>query len=261
MVDRNYYEPSVLGGSGRRAQDGSVSRSFAYWVAVAIGAVVCAALCIAARKWPGPWVRHAGRALAVVLVADALVYLVSTLARGEWSIRWSMPLALCDVALVVAAVACWRPDWQLPVELTYFWGLAGTLQAVVTPDLGADFPELAFFMFVVGHLGIVAAALFLVVGLRRRPRRGSVLRVFAITVAYTAFVGLVNWLVDANYMYLARPPRRTSLISVLGPWPWYIASGTAVAAVLLVLLDAPFRRARSRPDRAEHAAPERVRVS
>ena len=34
-----------------------------------------------------------------------------------------------------------------------------------------------------------------------------------------------------------------------------------VAAVLLVLLDAPFRRARSRPDRAEHAAPERVRVS
>jgi hypothetical integral membrane protein (TIGR02206 family) len=238
-----------------------VSRSFAYWVAVAIGAVLCAALCVAARKWPGAWVRQAGRALALVLVADALVYLVATLARGEWSVRWSLPLALCDVALVVAAAACWRPDWQLPVELTYFWGLAGTLQAVVTPDLGAAFPELDFFMFVVGHLGIVTAAVFLVVGQRRRPRRGAVLRVFAITVAYTAFVGLFNWLADANYMYLARPPRRTSLISLLGPWPWYIASGTAVAAVLLLLLDAPFWRARSRDRDRGRAVPEQVAVS
>jgi hypothetical integral membrane protein (TIGR02206 family) len=196
-----------------------------------------------------------------VLVADAVVFLVATLARDEWSVRRSLPLALCDVALVVAAAACWWPQRQLAVELTYFWGLAGTLQAVVTPDLGASFPELDFFMFVTGHLGIVTAAVFLVVGLRRRPRRGAVLRVFAITLAYTACVGIFNWLTDANYMYLARPPRRTSLISVLGPWPWYIATGTAVAALLMVLLDAPFWRDRRRQDGAGRAVPEHVRVS
>jgi hypothetical protein len=54
-------------------------------------------------------------------------------------------------------------------------------------------PPLEFFMFVVGHLGIVVAALFLVVGLRLRPRPGSVTRVFAITAAYTAFVGWFDW--------------------------------------------------------------------
>lgn len=36
-----------------------------------------------------------------------------------------------------AAIACWWPQWLLDVELTYFWGLAGTLMAVVTPDLSA----------------------------------------------------------------------------------------------------------------------------
>ena len=48
--------------------------------------------------------------------------------------------------------------YRVAVELTYFWGLAGTLQAIVTPDLSAGFPQLEFFMFVVGHLGIVIAA-------------------------------------------------------------------------------------------------------
>ena len=130
------------------------------------------------------------------------------------------------------------------MELTYFWGLASTLQAVVTPDLSAGFLQLEFFTFVVGHLGIVVAALFLVVGLRLRPRPGSVTRVFAITAVYTALVGWFDWVTGSNYMFLAAVPRNGSLLSVLGPWPWYILSAAGVALVLLLILDAPFHHRR-----------------
>jgi hypothetical integral membrane protein (TIGR02206 family) len=236
-----------------------VSTPAGYWIAVAIGAVICACLCTASRRWPGQWMRYAGRALSIVLLADAVTFVVVELAEG-WSLRYSLPLALCDAALLIAALACWRPELQLPVELTYFWGLAGTLQAVVTPDLTAAFPQREFFQFVVGHIGIVIAALFLVIGLRRRPRSGSVLRVFAITAAYTAFVGVFDWLTGANYMYLARPPRQTSLLSVLGPWPWYIASAAGVAFVLLLILDAPFRRGRVRPPPSHEEAADLARL-
>ncbi|MEO6714098.1 MAG: TIGR02206 family membrane protein [Mycobacteriales bacterium] len=235
-----------------------MNSSAAYWTAVAIAAIVCAGLSLACRRWPGPWTRYAGRAISAVLVLNAVVYYSEPLARGGWSLQRSLPLALCDVALVVAAIACWWPHLDLPVELTYFWGLAGTLQAVLTPDLGADFPELEFFQFVVGHLGIVTAAVFLVVGLRRRPRPGSVLRILAITAAYTAFVGLFDWATDSNYMYLARKPRHASLLDLMGPWPWYILSGTGVAVVLLLLLDAPFRRERN-PTRESRIPRETVR--
>jgi hypothetical integral membrane protein (TIGR02206 family) len=221
-----------------------VSTPGAYWIAVAIGTVTCVSLCTACRWRPGRWVRYAGRAIAVVLVADAVTFALVPLAGGRWSVQTSLPLALCDVALIVAAVACWWPGWALAVELTYFWGLTGTLQAVLTPDLSAGFPQLEFFMFVVGHLGIVIAALFLVVGLRLRPRPGSVLRVFAITAAYTAFVGLFDWLTGSNYMFLAAVPMHGSLLSLLGPWPWYIAGAAGVALVLLLILDAPFHRGR-----------------
>jgi hypothetical integral membrane protein (TIGR02206 family) len=190
-----------------------------------------------------PW---AGRAIAVVLAVDAVVFVARPLVDGDWSVRTSLPLALCDVALVVAAVACWWPGWLLGVELTYFWGLAGTLQAVLTPDLTAGFPELEFFLFVVGHIGIVLAALYLVVGLRIAPRPGAVPRVFGITAAYAALVGLFDWATGSNYMFLAAPPERASLLSVLGPWPWYLLSASAVAYGLLLLLDLPFRRSRAR---------------
>jgi hypothetical integral membrane protein (TIGR02206 family) len=221
-----------------------VSTPVAYWIAVAVGTVVCVSLCTACQRRPGTWVRWAGRAISVLLVADAVLFVTVPLIDGRWSVQASLPLALCDVALIVAAFACWWPRWSLAVELTYFWGLAGTLQAVVTPDLSAGFPQLEFFMFVVGHLGIVIAALFLVVGLRLWPRRGSVLRVLAITAAYTAFVGWFNWLTGSNYMYLAAVPRHGSLLSVLGPWPWYIVNAAGVAILLLLILDAPFHRHR-----------------
>ena len=226
------------------ADDEQVSTPVAYWIAVAIGTVICVGLCTACRRWPGPWVYRAGRAISVVLVADALLFVSVPVADGRWSVQASLPLALCDVALIVAAIACWWPQCLLAVELTYFWGLAATLQAVATPDLSAGFPRLEFFEFVVGHLGIVIAALFLVVGLGLRPRRGSVRRVFAITVAYTAFVGWFDWLTGSNYMFLAAVPRNGSLLSVLGPWPWYILSAAGVALVLLLILDAPFHHGR-----------------
>jgi hypothetical integral membrane protein (TIGR02206 family) len=147
------------------------------------------------------------------------------------------------MAVLVAIAACW---WQIPqlVELTWFWGLAGTLQAVVTPDLDVGFPHLVFFQYVVGHLGIVVAAVFLVVGLRLTPRVGAVRRTFTVTAAYTAGVGLVDAATGANYMFLRQPPPNWTVLRLLGPWPWYIPGAAGVALVLLVVLDAPFRRAR-----------------
>jgi hypothetical integral membrane protein (TIGR02206 family) len=231
-----------------------VSTPLAYWLSVAIGAAVGATLCVGARRRPGRWTGWAARVLAVLLATVAVTFAVTPITDGTWSARDSLPLNLCDLALVVAVVACWQPRFLLAVELTYFWGLAGTAQAVATPDLSIGFPHLGFFEFVVGHLGIVVAAVYLVVGLRRTPRRGAVWRVFAITVGYTSLVGVVDWWSGANYMFLAAIPDHESLLSALGPWPWYLLSATGVALVLLTVLDAPFRiAARRRPTRLEAA--------
>ncbi|HXZ82535.1 MAG TPA: TIGR02206 family membrane protein [Acidimicrobiales bacterium] len=228
----------------------AVVSPIAYWTAVGFGAVLCLSLCLAARRRPGRWRIVVARAIGSALAADIVAYTVGLIVARTWTAETSLPLALCNAGVVVAAIACW---WRVPllVELTYFLGLAGTLQAVLTPDLSVNFPHLVFFEYVVGHVGIVLAALFLVVGLRLRPRPGAVPRVFAITAAYTAFVGLVDGVTGANYMFLRRPPGEWTVLRLLGPWPWYVVSAAGVALVLLVLLDLPFRRGRAGPGRAD----------
>ena len=216
-----------------------------YLAAVLIALATGIALCVGARRKPGRWTVVAARLIALALVSDAISFVVSELVAGTWSPKTDLPFALCDAAVLVAAAACW---WRKPrlVELTYFWGLAGTLQAVITPDLNAGFPHLVFFQYLGGHLGIVLAALYLVIGLRIAPRPGSVATTFVITLAYTAFVGLVDALSGANYMFLRRPPGNWTLLKLLGPWPWYIVSAAGVALVLLAVLDFPFWLGRRR---------------
>ena len=151
-------------------------------LAVTAIVIFTAALVAAARLRPGPWSSAACIALAVILVGAEVgwwVYLVSTGVRGAADLASAFPLQLCDAAIFISAFALVLRK-QLLVELTYFWGLAGTIQAVITPDLPQHFPSFPFFQYYVAHGGIVAAALFLVVGLGRWPRRDALLRVIVI---------------------------------------------------------------------------------
>ncbi len=221
----------------------AVVSATAYWSSVVVVLGLCVAVCVLARRRPGPWTEVVARVVGLCLAADAVTYTVAEIRQGTWSASTSLPLALCNVAVLVAAVACW---WHVPVlvELTWFWGLAGTLQGLATPDLDVGFPHLVFFEYVAGHAGIVVAALVLVIGMHQWPRPGSVWRVLLISVAWTAVVGAADALTGGNYMFLRRRPGEWTLLSVLGPWPWYLLSATLVALVLFSLLYAPFWLAR-----------------
>ena len=209
--------------------------------AVVVIAVATAVLVVLARRGPGPWLKM----LALVLVLDEVSWWVYLLAGEQPGsvLAQSLPLQLCDVAIFVTAAALWARA-PLLVEVTYFWGLAGTLQALLTPDLPQHFPSYPYFQYYIAHGGVVASALLLVVGLRIHPRPGSLLRMAAVTLAYVALVGVVDAITGADYMYLRAKPPSATLLDVLGPWPWYLLGATAIGLVLFAVLDAPFRISR-----------------
>ncbi|HWC27615.1 MAG TPA: TIGR02206 family membrane protein, partial [Solirubrobacteraceae bacterium] len=129
------------------------------------------------------------------------------------------------------------------VELTYFWGLTGSLQASLTPDLGHEFPDVLFLTYFVVHGGTVVAALLIVAGRGIAPRPGAVARAFAATLAVAAAAAVATVATGGNYMFLRRKPP-DSLLDLMGPWPWYIAAAGLLALAMFAVLALPFRRRR-----------------
>ena len=207
--------------------------------ALVVTAALASAAVLPARVRPGRWVGPASRALALVILAAYLTDHAVAASRGIWSVRVYLPLHLSDAATLVAVLALWtaRP---LLVELTYFWGLSGSLQAALTPDLGHSFPDVLFLTYFVTHGGVVVAALLLVAGRGIAPRAGAVARAFAATLAVALVAAAACIATGGNYMFLRRKPP-DSLLDLMGPWPWYIAAAGLLALAMFVLLAAPFR--------------------
>jgi hypothetical integral membrane protein (TIGR02206 family) len=214
-------------------------------VAVAVTAALCVALPVAARARPGAWTRCFARGLALLLAAAVLAYHLVLALRDDYELDFDLPLHLSDAVTVVAAWALWSPR-ALLFELTYFWGLTASLQAVLTPALGAeDGPDsLLFWHYFITHSGVVLAAVFLALGVGLTARPGAVLRVFCVTAAWAGVAAVGNALTGGNYMFLREPPQTASLLDYLGPWPWYVMASAVLALALFTVLDLPFRRRR-----------------
>jgi hypothetical integral membrane protein (TIGR02206 family) len=221
---------------------------------LAVIAACIVALVIAARLHPGAWTVVAGRLLALVIIANECGWWVWLAGQGTWSASYALPLQLCDVVAFVAAAALWlrRP---LLMELTYFWGIAGTANGLISPDVPDHFPSYLFLQYFIAHGAIVAAAMFLVIGLRITPRRGAVVRVIALTLALVAIDAGANLLTGGNYMYLRHTPAVPNLLDLMGPWPLYIGAAAGLAVVIFVGLDLPFAMSRARASRVPTGAP------
>jgi hypothetical integral membrane protein (TIGR02206 family) len=177
----------------------------------------------------------------VIIAADTLAWFAYTVHRGWFAPPAGLPLDLCDIVLwlTVVALAAPRP-WAL--EGAYYLGLGGSGMALLTPDLGAGARAHEIAQFFVAHGAVVASVLFLVWAGALRPRPGSWWRVFIAVNAYAAAVLALDLATGQNYMYLREKPASATLLDWLGPWPWYVLAGDAVALALLWLLHLPFRR-------------------
>jgi hypothetical integral membrane protein (TIGR02206 family) len=139
-----------------------------YFVPLGLLVVAAVVLCVAARRAPGRWIGPVAAIIAFTIVVAELSWQPYVLANHSWSVAASLPVQLCDVGGFVAAAALlWRQ--LVLVEVAYFWGLGGTLQAVLTPDLKDHFPSFPYVEFYVTHDLVILAALFLVVGLGLLP--------------------------------------------------------------------------------------------
>jgi uncharacterized membrane protein YwaF len=181
---------------------------------------------------------------------------------GTWSLHESLPLHLCGFGLFITAaslvLAAGNPDpvrWhtgardlrfrpldlrQRLLEIAYLWGIGGTSQAILTPDVIGTFPAVSCLRYFFEHCGILVGVLVLTLGLGMRPWPGTVSRVWWLTLLLAVLVMAANALLGANYMYLCGPPANPTLYDYFGPWPWSLIPLVLVGTLILWLCYSPY---------------------
>jgi len=193
--------------------------------------------------------------LAGVLIVDELLWHVWNATTGQWTIRTMLPFHLCSVLVWLSAVMLIRKSYAI-YEVAYLLGIAGALQALLTPDAGIyGFPHFRAFQVMISHGAIITSAVCMTAVEGFRPTADSIKRVLVRANIYAVVVFIVNMLIGSNYLFIAHKPETASLLDVLPPWPWYLPFLELLALVFIGLFYLPFaiKDARSRREASSPA--------
>ncbi len=179
--------------------------------------------------------------LAIILLMSELSLYIWYVYTGVWDPIDSLPFQLCSISLFLSIIMLITRSYFL-FEVTYFLGIGGALQAMLTPELAYDFPHYRYFHFFLAHIVIILASLYMLWYENFRPTGKSVWKAFVALNVIAFIVFFINKETGGNYMFLARKPMNTSLIDFLGPYPWYIVSLEVVALIMFFILYLPFIR-------------------
>lgn len=196
-----------------------------------------------ARRHPQRRAVPEEKCLAFILLTNHL-WSVGWLAwKGALDREHALPLHLCDAASIVAGIAILRSSRPL-TELAWFWGIAGTLQSLITPVVTAGFPQPEFLIFFLHHCGVVVAAVYLVFGRGLHPQRGALFRAFGWIQLYLLVAFCVDHALQVNYGYLRAHPPGPTLMDLMPAPPWHIPVLEVLAFCLFALVSLPLRALR-----------------
>lgn len=162
---------------------------------------------------------------------------------GNYIITWlylwiggtvHIPFQLCEVAvlLMVCALFVNQPFVR---TLAFLWGLSGSLQVLLTPDLQHSFPHFRYFVFWISHCGLFLCSIYLLVRGLPRIRPKTILWAWLWTNGYALSATAVNSIIGTNFGYLAHKPAQPSILDYFGPWPWYILGCEGIALVSFLI--------------------------
>lgn len=219
-----------------------------HWIGLACIAAGAAALCLwrGLRRLPVEYPAR-DRALRYALAAALALCEISLLAwyilSGEGDLRYSLPLQLCDVSVILGAPMLILTSRKL-YDIVYFSGFAGATIALLTPELWYDFPHFRFWNYFLLHAAIIYAPLYLSLAHGFRPTWRSLLYFMIFINIYGVILLVINASLDANYMFISQDTLNPTPVNALGPWPQRLIWMELATLVVCAALVAPFARKR-----------------
>lgn len=178
--------------------------------------------------------------LAIILWVNESLYHIWNIYFGSWNIQEHIPLHACSILIWLSGFMLIKKNKYI-YEFAYFMGIAGALQALLTPDIGIyGFPHFRFFQTFISHGLLVTSAIYMTTVEGFRPTWKSLLRVMVIMNVYMLIVLGINTLIGSNYLFVSRKPPGPTLLDALPEWPIYLLYIEGLGLVMFLLLYLPF---------------------
>ena len=158
--------------------------------------------------------------IGILLISNSIGRHFLWIYLDVWNIQSSLPLHLCGLSAILSGIVMFYRH-QLLYELLFYWGISGAFHSFLTPEFTMGKEGFLFYEYYVSHGGIILSAFYLTIVLDMRPRIGSWWKIFIKSQLLVPIIGLTNWLIDANYMYLCIKPIVDNPL-LIGVWPWYL---------------------------------------
>jgi hypothetical integral membrane protein (TIGR02206 family) len=143
-----------------------------------------------------------------------LSYILWNALTGQFSFAETLPFHLCAIFNILTVFIVLTEN-RLLLEIAYFIGVGGALQAIITPNMPQDFPHFVFIQLFAVHGLMILAVLYMIFVKGIIPRLKSIPKVFIIINLYLLLVYGINLITGGNYMFLMGPNPNPSLIDVL----------------------------------------------
>jgi hypothetical integral membrane protein (TIGR02206 family) len=209
-------------------------------LALSLITVFCFSFLYFRNIWSAEQKKRFRYTLVVILFINELAWHIWAAYWNVWNIQTMLPLHMCSVVVWLTIYMLLTNNYKL-YEVSYFLGIGGALQALLTPDItGYGFPHFRAFNSFLAHGLLVAVPIYMTLVEGFRPTLRSFKRVFIWTNIYMIFVFLLNMLIGSNYLFIAYKPDFPTLLDLLAPWPWYIIELEVVGFLILFILYLPF---------------------
>lgn len=214
--------------------------SLEHWLPILIALILGVAIIYYAKKHPG--LKIQSQLIHIIAIGVSLTVIgfhLHKLLFDDYDIQKDLPLYLCSLlAILIPLFTYYRKFWMY--EILVFWIIAGTLQAVITPDIASGFPSFNFIRYWVVHLGLLMIISYATFVFKMMPTFRSVFKSFLALQLYFLAIMFINYLLNANYFYLNRKPQSASLLDYLGEWPLYIIVVQIILIPYFMLIYLPF---------------------
>ena len=152
---------------------------------------------------------------------------------GTWSLNKRLPLHLCGISSLITCVILFVDKKQFLFEILFYAGILGGINALLTPLIdnytGKNF---FYFEYFYSHTSIIILPLYMYYFMDMRLSKYSWLKSFIFINVLLIIIMPIDFMIDANYMYLKNPPAVDHPF-VSGVWPYYLVNLEFIVFFLL----------------------------